>query len=104
MEALEYGPSNLKLEFKSKMDFELVCSRIVIFCFFGENYSTWLKSVTNDQKNDPIDSGRKAKVATGYTQGYLVFLLSLTPLLMWQGLKIQKKVILTYKNIGKTVT
>ena len=42
---------------------------IVIFCFFGENYSTWLKSVTNDQKNDPIDSGRKAKAATGYTQG-----------------------------------
>ena len=73
---------------------------IVIFCFFGENYSTWLKSVTNDQKNDPIDSGRKAKVATGYTQGYLVlfFLLSLTPLL-----KI-KKIILIYKNIRKIVT
>ena len=48
--------------------------------------------------------GRKAKAATGYTQGYLVFLLSLTPLLMLQGLKIQKKVILIYKNIGKTVT
>ena len=48
--------------------------------------------------------GEKSKSSNRIYTRILSFLLSLTPLLMLQGLKIQKKVILIYKNIGKTVT